>query len=150
MASSLSKEKLTQFAMLLWSVWASRNAKVWNQVSDTSQQIKARARTMWGDWKSAQQVRIQTRNQRGNNTVATANVWIAVSHPHLEVGKLMLMLHFHHRAESPTLACVLDEQQVRLCMQELVGCTTSWRFTRGKPWVSYKLCSGHNLCSSLM
>lgn len=77
MASSLSKEKLTQFAMLLWSIWASRNAKVWNQVSDTSQQIKARARTMWGDWKSAQQVRIQTRNQRGNNTVATANVWIA-------------------------------------------------------------------------
>lgn len=57
MANKLVQEKVRQFVMTLWSIWASRNDKVWNNVHETPTQIVARANVVWSDWSLAQAAR---------------------------------------------------------------------------------------------
>jgi len=49
------------FVVTLWSIWKSRNNKVWNNAVETTQQIGERAEAFLTSWKNAQ--RIKPRSQ---------------------------------------------------------------------------------------
>lgn len=57
MIGPLVSGRRTQLAMLLWSIWLSRNEKEWNNVSNTPMHIEVRAKSTWEDWKLAQKER---------------------------------------------------------------------------------------------
>jgi len=49
----LPKEKAEQVAKNLWSLWKSRNLRIWQNTSETTQTITARARQVLADWREA-------------------------------------------------------------------------------------------------
>jgi len=49
----LLREKAEQFSMNSWSLWKSRNLRIWHNISETSQAITSRARQMLIDWRKA-------------------------------------------------------------------------------------------------
>ncbi|MCI86588.1 hypothetical protein A2U01_0107869, partial [Trifolium medium] len=42
--------------MLIWVLWNNRNNKVWNESCDPERSVGLKARHMWEDWFSVQQV----------------------------------------------------------------------------------------------
>ncbi|XP_024640669.1 uncharacterized protein [Medicago truncatula] len=69
----LTKEKFEQFAMNLWSLWKSRNLRIWQNISETCQAISARAQQMLVEWREAN-MRKQKCSAAGHMVVQQADV----------------------------------------------------------------------------
>ncbi len=68
----LSKEQAEQFAMNLWSLWKSRNLRIWQNVSETCQAITIRASQLLQQWRVAnekKQMRQNTNIQKNNSLI---------------------------------------------------------------------------------
>jgi len=53
----LDQQQKQVFSLTLWSIWKHRNNKVWNNVTETTQAICARARSLLTSWRNAQSIR---------------------------------------------------------------------------------------------
>ncbi|GAU43413.1 hypothetical protein TSUD_398900, partial [Trifolium subterraneum] len=54
---SLNKEQQEIFSVLLWSIWKRRNAKVWDNITESNTNVYERAQHLLTSWKHAQQTR---------------------------------------------------------------------------------------------
>jgi hypothetical protein len=87
----LTKEKAEQFAVNLWSLWKSRNLRIWQNVSETCQTITACAGQLLHEWRAANNRKQScgltgnsmglltaagTQPARGNGTVSAEMQWI--------------------------------------------------------------------------
>ncbi|GAU17471.1 hypothetical protein TSUD_340140 [Trifolium subterraneum] len=54
---SLNKEQQEIFSVLLWSIWKRRNAKVWDNITESNTNVYERAQHLLTSWKQAQQTR---------------------------------------------------------------------------------------------
>ncbi|KEH18700.1 hypothetical protein MTR_8g027950 [Medicago truncatula] len=52
----LSKDDVTLFCSVLWSIWKQRNNKVWNEVIDPPVYVVERAKVMLYDWQDARRI----------------------------------------------------------------------------------------------
>jgi len=55
--SQLNLSQSSLFATILWSVWKRMNLKLWQQRTETNNQVLARATTLLDEWKVAQCIR---------------------------------------------------------------------------------------------
>ncbi|XP_045789331.1 uncharacterized protein LOC123884302 [Trifolium pratense] len=54
--SGSDKELAGLFAMLVWVLWNNRNNVVWNELQDNGRNLGFKARHMWEEWISVQQL----------------------------------------------------------------------------------------------
>ncbi|CAJ2637029.1 unnamed protein product [Trifolium pratense] len=73
----LDKDQQEFFSVMVWSIWKRRNNQVWDNITDSDQNVVARARHLITSWRDAQQIRSLT------NTVQTdpqQMIWVKPSH----------------------------------------------------------------------
>lgn len=54
LARVMAEEQLPSFMMTLWSIWHCRNAKLWDNVTETAAEVVHRGHTVLAGWLSAQ------------------------------------------------------------------------------------------------
>jgi hypothetical protein len=54
--SSLDKKPTGLFAMLAWVLWNNSNNSVWNGMKEPRRNLAIKARPLWEEWSSVQQV----------------------------------------------------------------------------------------------
>ena len=59
------------FATLLWSIWKSRNLRLWQNVNETNSNIVARAKHLIEDWRFANRKQLMRESQQQNTAAVT-------------------------------------------------------------------------------